>query len=69
MGMVSKITDVISKDLKVRMRSISIDSNDGMFDGKLKLFVDSAKHLDGLISKLKKEKGILKVLRIDSEGN
>lgn len=69
MGMVSKITDVISKDLKVRMRSISIDSNDGMFDGKLKLFVDSAKHLDGLISKLKKEKGILKVIRIDSEGN
>jgi len=69
MGMVSKITDLISKDLKVRMRSISIDSNDGMFDGKLKLFVDSAKHLDGLISKLKKEKGILKVVRIDSEDN
>ena len=69
MGMLSKITDVISKDLKVRMRSISIDSNEGMFEGKLKLFVDSAKHLDGLISILKKEKGILKVVRIDSEGN
>ena len=69
MGMVSKISDLISKDLKVRMRSISLDSNDGMFEGKLKLFVDSAKHLDGLISKLKKEKGILKVVRIDSEGN
>ncbi len=68
-GMLSKITDIISKDLKIRMRSISIDSNDGMFDGKLKLFVDSAKHLDGLISKLKKEKGILKVIRIDSEDN
>jgi GTP diphosphokinase / guanosine-3',5'-bis(diphosphate) 3'-diphosphatase len=69
MGMLSKITDVISKDLKVRMRSISIDSNDGMFDGKLQLFVDSAKHLEMLMSKLKKEKGILKVIRIDSDVN
>jgi len=68
-GMLSKITDVISKDLKVRMRSITIDSNDGMFDGKLQLFVDSAKHLDMLMSKLKKEKGILKVIRIDSDVN
>jgi len=68
-GMLNKITDVISKDLKVRMRSISMDSNDGMFDGKLKLFVDSAKHLDMLISKLKKEKGILKVTRVDSDDN
>jgi (p)ppGpp synthase/HD superfamily hydrolase len=40
-----------------------------MFDGKLKLFVDSTKHLDMLMSKLKKEKGILKVTRIDSEDN
>ncbi len=69
MGMLSKITDVISKDLKVRMRSITIDSNDGMFDGKLQLFVDSAKHLEMLMSKLKKEKGILKVIRIDSDVN
>lgn len=68
-GMLNKITDIISKDLKVRMRSVSMDTNDGMFDGKLKIFVDSTKHLDMLISKLKKEKGILKVTRVDSEEN
>ncbi len=68
-GMLNKITDIISKDLRVRMRSISMDSNEGMFDGKLKLFVDSAKHLDMLMSKLKREKGILKVMRVDSEEN
>jgi len=68
-GMLNKITDVISKDLKVRMRSVTMDSNDGMFDGKLKLFVDSAKHLEMLIFKLKKEKGILKVTRVDSDDN
>ena len=68
-GMLNKITDIISKDLRVRMRSISMDSNEGMFDGKLKLFVDSAKHLDMLMSKLKREKGILKVTRVDSDEN
>ena len=68
-GLLNKITDIISKDLRVRMRSISMDSNEGMFDGKLKLFVDSAKHLDMLMSKLKREKGILKVTRVDSDEN
>lgn len=68
-GMLNKITDIISKDLRVRMRSISMDSIGGMFEGKIKLFVDSAKHLDMLMSKLKREKGILKVTRIDSDEN
>ncbi len=68
-GMLNKITSVISKDLKVQMRSIAIDSIDEMFDGKLKLVVESNKHLEGLISKLKQEKGILKVSRVDSVDN
>jgi GTP pyrophosphokinase len=68
-GMLNKITDVISKDLKVRMRSITMDSNEGMFEGKLKLLIDSVKHLEMLMSKLKKEKGILKVTRVDSDDN
>lgn len=68
-GMLNKITSVISKDLKVQMRSIAIDSIEGMFDGKLKIVVESNKHLEGLISKLKQEKGILKVSRVDSVDN
>ncbi|NOQ23902.1 MAG: RelA/SpoT family protein [Bacteroidales bacterium] len=68
-GMLNKITSVISKDLKVQMRSIAIDSIDGMFDGTLKIVVESIKHLEGLISKLKQEKGILKVSRVDSVDN
>ncbi|MCB2196200.1 MAG: RelA/SpoT family protein [Bacteroidetes bacterium] len=68
-GMLNKITDVISKDLKVRMRSITMDSNEGMFEGKLKLLIDSVKHLEMLMSILRKEKGILKVTRVDSDDN
>ncbi len=68
-GTLNKITDIISKDLKVSMRSITMDSNDGMFEGRIKLLVDGAKHLNTLIAKLKKEKNILKVVRIDSDDN
>jgi GTP pyrophosphokinase len=61
---VSRITDVISKDLKVNMRSITIDTNDGMFEGLVTLFVKDTTHLDALINKLRKVKGVLSVSRI-----
>jgi GTP pyrophosphokinase len=66
LGIVSNISDVISKELQVNMRSISIDSNDGMFEGSITLFVRDTKHLDALIRKLKKVKGVLNVRRVDS---
>jgi GTP pyrophosphokinase len=68
-GMLSKISDIISKDLKVSMRSITMDSNDGMFEGKIKISIHSTKHLDMLMAKLKKEKSILKVNRLESHDN
>ncbi len=65
-GLVNKISKVISSELKVNMRSISIDSNDGIFDGTIMLFVNDTHHLDKLIKKLKEINGILTVSRIDS---
>ncbi|MDF1572399.1 MAG: TGS domain-containing protein [Bacteroidales bacterium] len=64
-GIVSNITDVISKDLQVNMRSISIDSKDGMFEGTITLFVKDTQHLEALIRKMKKVKGVANVRRID----
>ncbi len=64
-GIVSNITDVISKDLQVNMRSISINSKDGMFEGTITLFVKDTQHLEGLIRKIKKVKGVAGVRRID----
>jgi len=64
-GIVSNISDVISKDLQVNMRSISIDSTDGMFEGTISLFVKDTQHLEALIRKIKKVKGISNVRRID----
>jgi guanosine-3',5'-bis(diphosphate) 3'-pyrophosphohydrolase len=66
LGIVSNISDVISRDLQVNMRSISIDSNDGMFDGSITLFVKDTQHLEGLIRKLKRVKGVLNIKRLDT---
>lgn len=65
-GVVNDITKVISSELKVNMRSISIDSNDGMFEGTIMLFVHDTDHLTTLKGKLEKVKGILTVNRIDT---
>ncbi len=65
LGMVNKISDIISNNMKVKMRSISINSDNGMFEGHVNVYVTSIKHLDALLKKLKKAKGILKVTRTD----
>jgi guanosine-3',5'-bis(diphosphate) 3'-pyrophosphohydrolase len=66
LGIVSNISDVISKDLQVNMRSISVESIDGMFEGSITLFVKDTQHLEALIRKLKKVKGVLNIKRMDT---
>jgi guanosine-3',5'-bis(diphosphate) 3'-pyrophosphohydrolase len=66
LGIVSNISDVISKDLQVNMRSITIDSDDGMFEGSITLFVKDTQHLEALIRKLKKVKGVLQIKRFEN---
>lgn len=65
-GIISGISQVISNDLKVNMRSISVVSNDGMFEGNIMVFVNDTKHLETLMRKLLQVKGVLKVSRFDS---
>jgi guanosine-3',5'-bis(diphosphate) 3'-pyrophosphohydrolase len=65
LGIVSNISDVISKDLQVNMRSISIDSHDGLFEGSITLFVKDTQHLDALIRKLRKVKGVMNIRRLE----
>ncbi|MFN5324649.1 MAG: RelA/SpoT family protein, partial [Bacteroidota bacterium] len=64
-GVVNNITKVISNELKVNMRSISIDSNEGLFQGTIMLFVRDTEHLIKLMGKLRQVNGILSVSRID----
>lgn len=65
-GLINKITTVISNDFKVNMRSITVDTNDGIFEGSIMVYVNNTKHLDNLIRKLKEVVGVSSVTRFDS---
>lgn len=65
-GVMNKITSVISGEMKVNIRSISVESGDGVFEGKLTLFVKNKQHLEKLIKRLKKLNGIYTVTRLDN---
>lgn len=64
-GVVNSISKIISSDMKVNMRSINIDSNDGMFEGTIMLFVHDTEHLTKLMTRLKEVNGVLTANRID----
>jgi len=64
-GIVGQISHVISKDIGVQMRSINIDTNNGVFDGTLRVFVNGLDHLDFLMNKLKSINGVIGVSRAD----
>lgn len=64
-GLVNDLTKVISTSLKVNMRSITIDSNDGIFEGNIMVFVNDTGHLEQLIQRMGKVNGILTVERFD----
>lgn len=63
-GIVSNITNIISKDEKIVMRSINIDSHDGLFSGNLTIQVEDIARLNQLVKKLKAVKGVKQVERI-----
>ena len=62
-GIVSNITNIISKDEKIVMRSINIDSHDGLFSGMLTVMVDDTSKLEALVKKLRTVKGVKQVSR------
>lgn len=64
-GLVNQITSFISKEKNVNMKSISFESDGGVFEGKIMLYVDDKQHLNDLMSHLKKLDGIEQVERID----
>ena len=63
LGIVSNITSVISKEEKILLRSISIDSHDGLFSGTLTVMLDDTGKLQQLVKKLKPIKGVKQVSR------
>lgn len=64
-GMVNDITTVISKNLKTNIRSLSIDTEDGIFSGTIRLHVSDLEHLRRLMERLKRIDGIHGVYRFE----
>ncbi len=65
-GVIQKITNIISGELKLNMRSLSIDSKDGIFEGTIMVFVHDREELNMFCNKLGALDGITKIERVDS---
>ncbi|MCO5273449.1 MAG: bifunctional (p)ppGpp synthetase/guanosine-3',5'-bis(diphosphate) 3'-pyrophosphohydrolase [Flavobacteriales bacterium] len=64
-GLVNRITNIISHESNVNMRSISFESKDGIFEGKVMAYVHDAEHLHSLVEKLRSVPEVRSVERID----
>lgn len=63
-GIVNNITSVISKEENIMMRSINIDSHDGLFSGNLEINVEDTSKLNQLIKKLRVIRGVKQIIRL-----
>lgn len=64
-GIVSDITNVISKDLSTNIRSISVDANDGVFEGTIVMYVSDLSQLQKIMDRLHRVEGIFGVYRFE----
>jgi len=63
-GIVTNITSLISKEKNISLRSISIDSNAGLFTGNLTIMVSDTHELEGIIKKIRIVKGVKSISRL-----
>jgi guanosine-3',5'-bis(diphosphate) 3'-pyrophosphohydrolase len=68
-GIVNRITEIISNQLNVDMKSISFEANDGIFEGLIKVMVYDTEHLDALTKQFESIEGVERIERWDLEDN
>lgn len=68
-GVINKITNVISGDMRININALTIESRDGLFEGNIKVYVHDKEELNELVSRLKSLRGIQTVDRFDPEEN
>lgn len=64
MGIVNSITNIISHEHNVNMKAISFKSDDGVFEGDIRLYVYDTEHLDKLMDKFEQIEGVKSVERV-----
>ncbi|MBS1949425.1 MAG: uncharacterized protein OJF59_000426 [Cytophagales bacterium] len=68
-GLINDVSKVISEELKVNMSSLAFNTDHGIFNGEIMLYVNDTRHLEMLISKLEKVEGVVQVSRFDRVGD
>ena len=66
-GIVNKITNIISGELKINIAALTIESKEGLFEGTIKVYVHDKDELEDLVDKIKALQGIQQVSRFDTE--
>ncbi len=64
-GMISDVTTLISKNLKTNIRSITVDTEDGIFEGTILLYVADLRHLQRIIARILRVQGVHGVYRFE----
>ena len=64
-GVINKITNIISGELRININALTIESNEGMFEGNIRVYVHDKEELDKLVNRLKSLNGIEKVTRYE----
>ena len=67
MGVIHKITNLISGEMKFNISAMTIEAKEGIFEGNVKIFVHDKEELDGLVDRLNNMAGIERVDRYDTE--
>ncbi|GAC1379568.1 MAG: RelA/SpoT family protein [Ginsengibacter sp.] len=66
-GVINKITNLISGDMKININALTVEAKDGLFEGNIKVYVHDKDELEELVDELKKLNGIESVDRYDTE--
>lgn len=66
-GVINKITNIVSGEMKVNIAALTIESSEGIFEGMIKVFIHDKEELDMLVSKLNSLNGIQSVSRLEDE--
>jgi GTP pyrophosphokinase len=67
LGLVNRLTEIISRENKVNMKSIHFETNDGIFEGHIRVMVYDTEHLERLMGKFQEIDGVQRVSRWDTE--
>ncbi len=64
-GLVNKVTHIISGEMRLNMQSLTMDAKDGIFEGMIRVYVNNTEQLNTLLNKLQEIKGVISVERIE----